>query len=86
MSLFSSCTYCHPPIKRNSAIGRIRLFIGNVRFCQRMIQTVRNPFESIVIVFFINEHEWVKFISKTEQEEQSFLNISPKIVLGKKFF
>ena len=50
--------------------------MGNVRFCQRMIQTVINPFESIVIVFFINEHEWVKFISKTEQEEQSFLNIS----------
>ena len=39
------------PIKRNSAIGRIRLFIGNVRFCQRIIQTVRNPFEIIVIVF-----------------------------------
>ena len=37
--------------KRNSAIGRIRLFIGNVRFCQFMIQAVRNPFESIVIVF-----------------------------------
>ena len=46
-----------------------------------MIQTVRNLFESIVIVLFINEHEWVKFISKTEQEEQSFLNISPRNIL-----